>query len=93
MRGGMPPTEACKAALRRAVEMSEARLKMKDGRPLFGLTFYALSKQGEYGAATLYGQSEEDYEKGSGHFAVADAGGARRERLPFLFSYEDRPRR
>ena len=93
MRSGVPPTEACKTALRRAVEMSESRLKTGDGRPLFGLTFYALAKDGSYGSATMYQRSEEDYERGRGHFAVADAGGARLERPAFLYSREERPSR
>ena len=70
LRAGDPPTEACLAALRRAVEMSEDRLKTADGRPRFGLTFYAA---------------------GRGHFAVADAAGARHERPAALYGYDERP--
>ena len=93
MRSGMAPTDACKAALRRAVEMSEARLKTADGRPLFGLTFYALAKDGHYGSATMYQRSEEDYEKGRGHFAIADANGARLELPAYLYSHDELPPR
>lgn len=91
MRSGKTPTEACLAALRRAVEMSETRLKTDDGRPLFGLTFYALAKDGRYGSATMYQRSEEDYAKGRGHFAVADASGARLERPAFLYPADRSP--
>lgn len=92
MRAGTAPAEACKAALGRAVEMSESRLKTDDGRPLFGLTFYALAKDGRYGAATMYQRSEEDYAEGRGLFAVADASGARYERPAFLYPVDQRPR-
>ncbi len=71
--------------------MSESRLKTGDGRPLFGLTFYALARDGRYGAATMYQRSEEDYDEGRGLFAVADAAGARLERPAFLYPVDERP--
>ncbi len=54
MRQGMKPTDACLATLKRAVQLSPPRLLDARGRPQFGLNFYAVNKQGEYGAASLY---------------------------------------
>ncbi len=51
MRKGMSPTDACLEALNRVVhnyEFDKSRLKM------FDLQFYALNKDGVYGAATLW---------------------------------------
>ncbi len=54
MRHGMGPQEACLHALERIVDGTRiARLKGKDGRPNFGVTFYALAKDGRYGGATF----------------------------------------
>ncbi|MGH7537741.1 MAG: N(4)-(beta-N-acetylglucosaminyl)-L-asparaginase [Gemmatimonadales bacterium] len=54
MRRGMKPTDACLETLRRVVRMSEARLLTTDGKPRLQLTFYAVNKRGEFGAASLY---------------------------------------
>ena len=54
MRRGMKPTDACLETVKRAVRLSEGRLLTPDGRPRFQLTFYALNKRGEFGAASLY---------------------------------------
>ena len=67
MRRGMRPTDACLETLRRAIRMTEARLLDPQGRPRFGLTFYAVNKKGEFGAAAFRPT----------RFAVADAQGAR----------------
>jgi N4-(beta-N-acetylglucosaminyl)-L-asparaginase len=51
MRRGMSPTDACLEALRRVVhnyDFDKSRLKM------FDLQFYALNKNGVYGAASLW---------------------------------------
>ena len=53
MRRGMSPTDACLEALRRAVAMSERRQLDANGRPKYGLTYYALNKRGEAGAANF----------------------------------------
>ena len=53
MRRGMAPTDACLEALRRAVAMSEPGLLDETGRPKYGLTYYALNKRGEAGAANM----------------------------------------
>jgi N4-(beta-N-acetylglucosaminyl)-L-asparaginase len=54
MRRGMAPTDACLETLKRVVKMTEPRLLRPDGRPMFGLIFYAVNKRGEVGAASLY---------------------------------------
>jgi N4-(beta-N-acetylglucosaminyl)-L-asparaginase len=54
MRRGMSPTDAALETLRRVVHTSEARLLDEQGRPTFGLSFYALNKNGEFGAASIW---------------------------------------
>jgi N4-(beta-N-acetylglucosaminyl)-L-asparaginase len=54
MRRGMKPTDACLETLKRVVAMTERRLLDARGRPRFGLTFYAVNKRGEFGAASLF---------------------------------------
>jgi N4-(beta-N-acetylglucosaminyl)-L-asparaginase len=53
MRRGLKPTDACLETLKRVVRITPARL-LKDGRPRFNLNFYAVNKQGDFGAASLY---------------------------------------
>ena len=53
MRRGMSPTDTCLEALRRAIAMSERRLLDASGRPKYGLTYYAVNKRGEAGAANF----------------------------------------
>jgi N4-(beta-N-acetylglucosaminyl)-L-asparaginase len=53
MRRGMSPTDACLETLRRVVALTPPRLLDERGRPTFGLTFYALNKRGETGAASI----------------------------------------
>jgi N4-(beta-N-acetylglucosaminyl)-L-asparaginase len=53
MRRGLKPTDACLETLKRVVRLTPPRL-LKDGRPTFNLSYYAVSKQGEFGAASLY---------------------------------------
>jgi N4-(beta-N-acetylglucosaminyl)-L-asparaginase len=76
MRQGAAPDAACLKALERVVAMTEARLLGPNGRPLFDLEFYALTKDGRFGGATLYS---------GGRFAVCDAAGARLVEAAFLF--------
>ncbi len=54
MRRGLTPTDAALETLRRVVTASESRLLGERGRPRFGLSFYAVNKAGEFGAATFY---------------------------------------
>ncbi len=53
MRRGMSPTDACLETLRRVIATSEARLLDEEGRPTFGLNFYAVNKNGEFGGAAF----------------------------------------
>jgi N4-(beta-N-acetylglucosaminyl)-L-asparaginase len=53
MRRGMKPTDACVETLKRAVAMTTPRLLDQQGRPKYGLTFYAINKNGDLGAASL----------------------------------------
>jgi N4-(beta-N-acetylglucosaminyl)-L-asparaginase len=53
MRRGLKPTDACLETLKRVVRVTPPRL-LKDGRPTFNLNFYAVNKQGDFGAASLY---------------------------------------
>jgi N4-(beta-N-acetylglucosaminyl)-L-asparaginase len=54
MRRGMKPTDACLETLKRVVAATEPRLLDQQGRPKFGLNFYAVNKRGEFGAASLF---------------------------------------
>lgn len=53
MRRGLKPTDACLETLKRVVTQTEQRLLDQQGRPTFNLTFYAVNKNGEYGAASF----------------------------------------
>ena len=82
MRAGDTPEQACLAALHRVATQAERAARWqpalwKDGRPNFGLTFYAVRKDGLYGAASM---------RGAGRFAIADAQGARLERCAIAFA-------
>ncbi len=67
MRQGMHPKDAALATLKRVVEKTPPRLLGPDGRPNFGLNFYAVNKAGEFGGAAF----------GRSRFAVCDEQGAR----------------
>ncbi len=84
MRAGDSPEEACLHALRRVVEQAERGARWqpelwKNGEPNFGLTFYAVRKDGTYGSATMRGKP------GTVRYSVADAAGARHEACAILF--------
>ncbi len=82
MRSGMHPKDAAIAALRRIADKTVPRLRLDDGRPSFGLSFYALNKAGEYAGAAMYGAG------GGGapvRFAVNDGGESRLEECAGLF--------
>lgn len=65
---GKSPTDACLEACRRVVRFTRVpRLLDQHGRPDFQVTFYALAKNGQAGAAALYPQ----------RYALCDEGGAR----------------
>ena len=75
MRRGLKPTDACLETLRRVVALTPLRLLNERGRPKFGLTYYAVNKNGEYGSASLY----------PAKFAVHDGSGAASKDAAFLF--------
>jgi N4-(beta-N-acetylglucosaminyl)-L-asparaginase len=59
MRQGRGPKDAAMEALRRVKASTvEKRLLTPDGRPSFGLTFYAISRGGEYAGVTMWGKVE-----------------------------------
>jgi len=82
MRQGLSPDEACMRTIDRVIAMTEPRLLDAKNRPLFDLQFFALAKDGRFGAASAY---EGD------HYAVADAGGARLLPMPYKFARSERP--
>ena len=54
MRRGMSPTDACLETLKRVVALTPPVLLDARGQPRFGLTFYAVNKTGQIGAASLF---------------------------------------
>lgn len=82
MRQGSSPEQACLKTIERVIATTERRLLDARGRPLFDLEFYALAKDGRFGAASTYE---------GGNFAVADASGARVMPSAFMFKRADRP--
>ena len=58
MRAGMDPEEACMATLKRVAAKCEKRLLDDSGYPNYGLSFYALRKDGVVGGATMRGQGQ-----------------------------------
>lgn len=54
MRRGLKPADAAQETLRRVVASSEPRLLDERGIPTFGLNFYAVNKDGEFGAASIF---------------------------------------
>jgi len=82
MRQGMSPDQACMKTIDRVIAMTERRLLDPNGRPLFDLEFFALSRDGRFGSACAYeGVS----------FSVADASGARLVPMKFKFARSERP--
>jgi len=82
MRQGLSPEQACLKTIERVIATTEQRLLDGRGRPLFDLQFYALAKDGRFGAASAYE---------GGRFAVADAQGARVAPMAFMFRRSERP--
>jgi N4-(beta-N-acetylglucosaminyl)-L-asparaginase len=55
MRNGRSPQEACLEILKRIADKNhDKRLQKPDGKPNFQVTFYALSRTGEFGSACLW---------------------------------------
>ena len=81
MRHGMNPTEACLHALQRIADTtSERRLKHDDGRPNFDVKFYALAKDGRFGAAAIWSGAK---------FSVWSNGESRLEPAAYLYKRQD----
>ena len=77
MRAGKSPEEACLMACKRVVEYNkQARLQDESGHPNFNVSFYALNRKGEYGAAAIFDKKE---------YAVHDGGSARLLPCAYLF--------
>ena len=78
MRQGSSPEEACLKTLKRIAETSKLQPHLLDdeGKPGFGLSFYAINKKGEYGSARMWS---------GGRFAIHDGTTSRREEAAFLF--------
>jgi N4-(beta-N-acetylglucosaminyl)-L-asparaginase len=76
MRNGASPEEAGMEILRRVAKTTETRLRDKDGRPDFGLSFYVMAKDGRYAGVTMWGP---------GKFAVTDSKGTRLEDMKSLY--------
>lgn len=55
MRQGKSPEQACLDACKRIADHTKMRrLKESDGRPNFNVSFYAINKKGDYGAACIW---------------------------------------
>lgn len=77
MRTGMSPTDACLEALSRIVDFTvDPRLQDEEGRPNFGVNYYAVNKNGEYGGAAIFAGAR---------FAVNVDGQTRVEDSAYLF--------
>jgi N4-(beta-N-acetylglucosaminyl)-L-asparaginase len=76
MRTGMDPKPACLEVLKRIADHTEPRLRDKSGRPAFGLTFYAVAKDGRHAGASMWSGAK---------YAVHDGTQARLEQCAFLY--------
>ncbi|MBA4028337.1 MAG: asparaginase [Planctomyces sp.] len=87
MERGLSPTEACMAVLKKVSDRSvkQRRLRQSLGdvaRPNFGLTVYALRKDGAYGSATMYQ---------GGVYTAADGTGSHTFVCPYLYERRASP--
>jgi N4-(beta-N-acetylglucosaminyl)-L-asparaginase len=78
MARGLSPEEACLKALEKIVRKTKGQPYLVDdqGRPKFGLNFYALNKKGDCGSACLYS---------GGRYAVHDGQENRLRDCAYLF--------
>ncbi len=72
----MSPTDAALETLRRVVATTEPRLLDERGRPRFSLNFYAVNKNGEFGAGTLWSGRR---------YATFDGATASLRDIPYLY--------
>jgi N4-(beta-N-acetylglucosaminyl)-L-asparaginase len=83
MRQGKHPKDACVEVLKRIAQTTrEKRLRTANGRPNFGIKFYAVDKKGRYGSGSMYGFGATGK---ASKFAVADARSARLEDCAYLY--------
>jgi N4-(beta-N-acetylglucosaminyl)-L-asparaginase len=75
MRDGLTPEQACLTMLQRVADKTEPRLRDENGKPNYGLVFYAVRKDGLFGGATMWGE---------GKMAVHDGTECRHVALPWL---------
>jgi N4-(beta-N-acetylglucosaminyl)-L-asparaginase len=75
MRRGMKPADAALETCKRVVALTPPRLLDERGQPRFQLTFYALNKRGEYGAASIF----------TSKYAVHDGNQAAEKDAAYLF--------
>jgi N4-(beta-N-acetylglucosaminyl)-L-asparaginase len=78
MAQGFSPEEACLKALERIAQTTKLQPRLLDGegRPNFGLNFYALNKKGEFGSACMWS---------GGRYAVHDGKENRLAEAAYLF--------
>ena len=81
MRSGKSPKEAGLEMARRIAANTVPRLRDKDGRPTYDLTFYLLGKNGDYAGVSLWGPSK---------FAITDEKGTRHEECVSLYQRESK---
>lgn len=78
MRQGRSPEQACLDACKRIVDHNRMRrLRDASGAPNFSVSFYAINKKGEYGAASIL--------KG-GTYALHDGASARKAECSYLYT-------
>ncbi|MFW6125030.1 MAG: N(4)-(beta-N-acetylglucosaminyl)-L-asparaginase [Pirellulales bacterium] len=83
MRAGDLPEQACLAACRRIAEKTKMpRLLTPSGKPNFDVKFYAVSKAGRWGAASIWSGA---------HYALHDGQQARK--LPAAYLFQRGPER
>jgi N4-(beta-N-acetylglucosaminyl)-L-asparaginase len=78
MGRGLSPEEACLKALAKTAEGTRrtGRLARPDGKPNYGLNFYALNTRGEFGSASMFA---------GGTYAVHDGTDASIRKAAFLY--------
>jgi N4-(beta-N-acetylglucosaminyl)-L-asparaginase len=82
MRRGASPTDACMEALKRVATNYSNN---KDKLSRFNITFYALNKKGEHGAAGLWSESWRIDRMTRAQYVICDAQGARSLDAAYLF--------
>jgi len=80
MRQGRSPEQACLQACERVVQHTKMRRLLDErGRPTFSVSFYALNRRGEFGAAAIYSGP---------NYAVHDGTVSRLLPMAFLYKKE-----